>query len=450
MSERFDLLELDLPGQAPFAPAAPAPAAPAAPVTSGTWRTHGGQPCLALPRGAGSRGLVVTTPTGDRVLAGVVAVEPAGGPEIWSVVPPRAAPAPVTVAAVNPLGLAVEQISTRPAARPAAPAMPVTEQDAARGALRAGELVAGAVAEGHGALVGWHGHGELTRGALAELLTGAGVEVGAWLPPARSAQAHAAAACRALGAAYVVRPTPVPGVPAVDRRGRPTTRPATVEERGWLARWTVGRVTGAGEVGEAYGQISVAVRLDADGTLHTDGWVEGGAAIRAEYDRARAGEVYRAADLTAWLASKLYARGAVRLGSIWYIPTAVRGEVESVVAALAAVWGTAWTAPPIPVATTDQLRDGLVRGLTDEVVAVIADLAALVNEAADAKRPVGERAAATLARRLGECSDRAHGYAALLGDERVATVRREIAGASDRVEPYLSEAAKRGAALEFA
>ena len=100
--------------------------------------------------------------------------------------------------------------------------------------------------------------------------------------------------------------------------------------------------------------------------------------------------------------------------------------------------------------TTDQLRDGLVRGLTDEVVAVIADLAALVNEAADAKRPVGERAAATLARRLGECSDRAHGYAALLGDERVATVRREIAGARDRVEPYLSEAAKRGAALEFA
>jgi hypothetical protein len=326
-----------------------------------------------------------------------------------------------------------------------------TEAGRALTALAAGELVAGAAAEGHGVLVSWSGRGEITRGDLMAILAAA--DALDWAPAARSGHAHAARAVASLGNAYVVRASPVPVGESTrrTRTGQLVGVPLSPEARGWSARWTIGSIAGEGAVGDAYGRISMVAELAPDGTTLTVSPPGDMAdAVVAEYRRLAADEIMGASDVTAWLRGRMHAAGAVRLGGSWYVPTAARPVVERVVTGLAEAWGTDWMAPPLPVATSDQLRAGLARGLAEEVddlLAELADARRLARERGAAD--LGAKAAATFLQRLRSAADRSIAYATTLGEAHVATLRAKARAALDEITPLLDASAARGAMLEL-
>jgi hypothetical protein len=342
------------------------------------------------------------------------------------------------------------QVETRATAQPGA-AGGQTEAGRALTALAAGELVAGAAAEGHGVLVSWSGRGEITRGALMAILSAA--DALDWAPAARSGHAHAARAVASLGNAYVVRASPVPVGESTrrTRTGQLVGVPLSPEARGWSARWTIGSIAGEGAVGDAYGRISMVAELAPDGTTLTVSPPGDMAdAVVAEYRRLAADEIMGASDVTAWLRGRMHAAGAVRLGGSWYVPTAARPVVERVVTGLAEAWGTDWMAPPLPVATSDQLRAGLARGLAEEVddlLAELADARRLARERGAAD--LGAKAAATFLQRLRSAADRSIAYATTLGEAHVATLRAKARAALDEITPLLDASAARGAMLEL-
>lgn len=384
-------------------------------------------PCPTVPTGPGLETWAYTTVAPVAPAAPVVAAPPAPAP-VAAVEPPAPATAPV----VN-FG-SIRRVPD--AAAVAAAAARDREVSAALAARVSGELVAGAEVEGSGSLVSWSGHGEISRTDLLALL--AAVGAASWAPAPRSAHAYAAAAVASLGTSYTVRATRAPTVTEVSDRGKPVTRILTVEERGWSARWAIGRVAGEGAVGDAYGRIALVVSLLPDGaTLDVTGPTELADAVRAEFARLAAGEVLAATTVTTWLAASLKSAGSVKLGRNWYVPSASRKKAEAVTAALEAVWGSDWL--NVPVATSAQLVAGLAKGLTAEVDAVLAK----------ADEGDGARRTATLLGDLRDVGERARSYAAILGDAATKVVRDRIAAAIAEVTASLDPAALRGIALEL-
>ncbi len=321
-----------------------------------------------------------------------------------------------------------------PAAAEATATMRESEQMAA--ALTDGQLVAGARADGQGALLGWDGRGEATRATLVAALAAAGCPAD-WAPKAKSPQAHAGAAIGKLSREGLI-----------PRVARDLTR--ADKARGVSARWIVGRANYQGDVGEALGRIALTAEL-VNGRLALDGEQVLVTEVTAEYERLAAGDVYAAADVTAWLAGILRGRWyAVRLAQAWYVRAGHVAQAEALCTAVSEVWGVNWLLPALPVATSAQLRAGLARGLTQEADDVLADLERQRKVAADANRAdVGPRAAGTLLVRLRAVAERASQYAVILGETHVAQVRRRLAEAMALVEPLCDGTSLRGAMLEM-
>lgn len=307
------------------------------------------------------------------------------------------------------------------------------ESQAAKGALVAGDLVAGAIAEGHGVLVSWSGRGELSLSQIREAVAAAGAPAD-WAPKTRSTHAQAGHAVEVLnGRGFVVRATR-------------NVKGETMETRGWRARWTVGVVAHQGAVGDALGRRVLQVTLTAQDTLEIDGDNELAAQVREEFRRRTGAESFGSAEVTDWLRGCLLGRlGGVKLGGSFYIPRASVDAGVALCTEVSKVWGAEWMLPALPIATSAQLRTSLANGLATEAQDVLDELAAARAAAAkDGKPEIGGRAAATLLAKLVKVQDRAGAYAALLGEAETARVRAAILAAVETVRPLVSDTTQRG------
>lgn len=398
---RFSLLEMD---DGPRRPVAPAAAPVVAPVSAPAVPA----PAVAAPAQCGCGA--------SRPLA-VRGVCPRCGGRVPTPVPSPRATTPV------------------PAGFESTVAATAREGGEAQSALVAGQLIAGAVATGHGVLVSWSGKGELTRGQILECLETAKLPAD-WAPTARSAHAQAGHAVDTLnGRGYVARSARSGG--------------KTAEERGWRARWTVGTVSAGASVGAAYGETVLVATLASDSALVLDGQSDLAAEVRVEFDRLTAGEIVGSADVTAWLRGVLVGRlGSVRLGGSYYVPRASVAQAVAICEAVSAIWGCDWMLPALPIATSEQLQRGLANGLTAEAATVLDDLAtARAVAAKDGKAEIGGRAAATLLAKLRTVAERAQQYQALLGDDCTRQVRTAVAAAIETVMPLVSDTTQRGALI---
>lgn len=340
------------------------------------------------------------------------------------------------------------------------------------------QLIAGAVAAGSMLQVSWVGGGTTTVAKVREAFAARGLPYEA--PSGPSAERHAGRA-----------------VDSLKTRGMDTTRlPGADLPAGIKARWLVGRkLTGKTiTAGEAYGRALLIVSLTDGGDLTFDGDAELSAACRAHFDNATKNEVLRSTDLTDWYGATLRnAHYAVKRGHLWYVPAGEADMARALSETLETLWGDH---ERIPVTTGDDLHRSLVRGLTDEVRAVVktyneacetareraADKARKETAAECAERnrrsarygsgPVVtdaqiaaacedaaaraiERAApspviaAKLLVTLGEIAARVAGYRTVLGEDAVKTVHTEMIALRDALEPLCGSTDQRAAMLEL-
>lgn len=314
--------------------------------------------------------------------------------------------------------------------------------------IKTGELVAGAM-QGTGALIGWVGKHSMDRAAIVKALEG----IARVLPPRpASAKAHAGQVMsRLTREGFVVRVA----------RGQATTK--------GVSKWTVGQVNHSSTVGGSLGNTTMTVTLTAAGELQIEGEASFANQIRVDYQALVAAERYQAGDVTAWLSGALrYWFDAVRFGALgYYIPARHVEAAGQLCKAIAdAGFGSDWVLPALPVATSDQLRDGIVRGLTGEVDDLMARLAteratakaakdnalisaseitALVGrhkavQAANALTgDIGPTRAATFLKDLRAIGARIVAYGQVLGEERIAAARESVRLAVVELETVLGE-----------
>lgn len=295
--------------------------------------------------------------------------------------------------------------------------------------LKAGDLVAGAAAAGHGVLVGWKGDGDMTRAKLVATLARAGLPI-EWAPDAASARAQAGRAVGALGSE------------GYDVSAEKKSKRQTVEVKPYDNRWTVGNVNHEGTVGDKFGEIVLVVTLTGD-ELEIEGDPELAARVKADYAEKIGQELYRSSDVTTWLYKVLRDElDAVRFGVGWYVPRTHAATAARLCEAFSSLpWGADWIVPALPVATSEQLRSGILRGLSDEVAAVMNQLE---NERVTAvtkenRQDIGQKRATTFLRMLREIGGRVVAYGALLGDGRVSSLRSQIQSAIEELESSMSE-----------
>lgn len=207
--------------------------------------------------------------------------------------------------------------------------------------LKSTDLVAGAVAEGHHAIVAWEGTSGTTRGALMAALTSIGRQD--WAPKAPNARAQAGSAIASLSSSGLL-------VRAM-RKG---------EESGLATGehvWTCGLVNHTGQVGQQFGQVTLRFKLSG-AVLSFEGPTNVGAAVVANFEGRMAAELFKSSDVTGWLSRTIRWRlDGVRFGALgWLVPArnvaAAKQLCESV---QAAGFGGGWVTG-LPVATSDQLR----------------------------------------------------------------------------------------------
>lgn len=301
------------------------------------------------------------------------------------------------------------------------------------------DLIAGAVAEGHGVLVCWsgaqrrgamHARSQITRGKIVAALESIGRADLA--PNAKSAHAQAGRAVQALSArGYDVK--------AATRESCPELQPGQ-------CRWTIGKVNHAGAVGTEYGTIALTVTL-TDGVLAFDGDETVAAIVLSDFNARTAGDVYQGADVTLWLGSILRRKhAAVEYGMGWYVPAGQRVAATALCAALAETgFGTSWVGgngrPALPIATCDELRDGILRGLTEEVETLLDRLATEREAARETRKAgdIGERRAATFLSELREITKRIAAYGEMMGAARVAAARDQVRAAIVELEGVLGD-----------
>lgn len=317
--------------------------------------------------------------------------------------------------------------------------------------LRPGELVAGSVAEGNGILVGWRGDRQMTRGALVEALTRLGHAE--WAPKPKDARAQAGRAVATLTGYHI----------KAERKG--AVRAGQPQRPAGQHRWFVGKVNDMARPGEQYGLHVLTMTLAPNGELSGTGDQALAGQVIDDYKQRCADELYTSADLTAWMAETLREKcGAVNYAVGWYVPAKHRPKAIELCKAIAATgWGSDWLGsaerPALPIATCDELRDGLVRGLKDEVaqlcgklederVKARADREQAINDAIAAgedantvrrKGDIGETRAHSYLSSFRDVGRRALAYGELLGEERVATMRSAIGDAIAELEGLLGE-----------
>lgn len=297
-------------------------------------------------------------------------------------------------------------------------------------ALQHGDLVAGAVAEGHGILTHWAGSGTLTGGKIAEILAAAGAPAD-WAPKAKESRTQAnLAVTKVANEAGLI----------VHKQKRDWRK----KDQAYDARWTLSTPAAGAVAGEAAGTVVVAVTLNED-ELKFDIESEVSEQIAAEFATLKANEVFQAGHVTSWLGSVFRDRlGGVKYGGSWYVPRESREAAEKLVDAFeAAKWGSDWVNPPLPVATSSQLSKGIARGLAAEVDETLTQLK--IDSAACKNGKVGEKAATTYLAKFKDHAARALHFGAILGESEVASCKAKIAAAVTELEGALD-----GTALRFA
>lgn len=435
-SERFSLIELDLPGHdrpaaEPAPVAEPTPTSRVAPhdPTTCNCRAFLG-PGQALPLAV--RGVC---PRCSRTRQ----VPPAAVRQPIPVVAAPASFADVQTTVTAPVGAALAQVQqvqqvtqVSPVVQPAG-GRPVDM----RAALRASDLVAGAAAEGHGVLLGFSGRGEVKRGQIVAALDEAGLPE-SWAPSAKSAHAQAGRVVGELNArGLVVRADRTRSVKRTQRDGVAPT---------WTARWYVARVSSGADVGSTMGAVVLTATLMVDGEFrveHDEDHAELAADLRARFAAAVNEETYAASDVTDWVRGVMVQHfRAARLGGTWYVRQSMAKPAERLLRVLSSFWGENFLLPGLPVATTDQLREGLADGLVGEVDALMTDFADMVA-ALEPGKLLSPRAAATMHRRLTALGERCAAFAALLGDDYVRPLRARLVEASEQIQEHTNDVAVR-------
>lgn len=303
-------------------------------------------------------------------------------------------------------------------------------------------IIAGQAAEGSGALVGWSGQGALSRADILAALAAADCPA-SWAPAAKSCKAHAGQAVRRLDAiGYIVRAA---------RRSDTDRAIERATGRTWEARWIVSRShASSAEVGDAAGEVELTVEL-ADGELTCKGDSHLSAQVRSIFEALRDAESYQAGDVTTWLARVLINElGATRFGVGYYVPAGSRARANALVTSMSIRWGRAWICPALPVATSDELKMGIVRGLEDDVRAVQAVLVRERSMAREAKKgDMSPATAARLLRSVGEMSERVGAYRALCGDALVRPVVALLRSLTDDLGAIADATSIRGSLIEM-
>lgn len=288
-----------------------------------------------------------------------------------------------------------------------------------------GNLVAGAAAEGHGALTDWLGRGARTGASIAGIVGDIIPE--SWLPAPKDAPVQLGRAMQSVaGIHHIAKPV------------RKSADPEVRATETWLARWilvTMPRAQGV-VAGQPYGDIVLVATLHGDQeagirlTCETEPTDDPTAAIergdlcialRTAYTALVSAQVHQASDITRWLGYTLRRRlNAVRYGRSYYLPTETRAQAEQLVNAFRSDgWGANWMYPALPVATTGQLSLGLALGLALDVTELADDLGIARRAARDEGRlDVGPRALKTAREKLDIIKARINFYADRLGDAR--------------------------------
>ncbi len=332
-----------------------------------------------------------------------------------------------------------------------------------RAAASRGDLVAGASAEGNGILTGFSGRGSMTRATLLATLATAGFPQD-WAPAAktRHAQAgnvlgalnHLGLVCRADSKrrksklAKGTAEAELDLMVAADARqdGNHYASDALVRRAGgidavvptWTARWEVAAGRGReAEVGAAFGTVVMIATLDQNGELHLECDNEALVRrVREDFQARVDAEEFQAADVTAWLGSILVSKfHAARLGGNWYVRRQYASDAERLLKAFSLRWGKEWMLPALPVATTEQLCDGLANGLVAEATAIHDDFVKLANDGA-----LTSRRAEGLYGDIKAIAVRVYGLITVIGEERanhVVTV--QLAAFADNIAKQVSK-----------
>lgn len=284
--------------------------------------------------------------------------------------------------------------------------------------LNESKLVGVVNSAGHGCVIAWHGRSSMQRGALKLALEAIGALD--HLPKATSARAQAGRAVEMLNrAGYVVR---------ADRRPTvitPGSTPVT-----WTSRFLIAAVNHSGDDGDAFGRV-VATATLTDDTLVVTGKDSIVAEVTAGYQRRIDEEIYQSSDITSWLGGVLRRHcDAIAFGALgWYVPPQHMEFANRLCEAVRGTrWGVGWVLPGLPVTDSDHLRDGILRGLTEEIDELMHRLAterAAAKETREGK-DIGPKRASSFLADLRKIGERVLAYAVVLGDERVAAARERV------------------------
>ncbi len=307
--------------------------------------------------------------------------------------------------------------------KPAQVVAPEVVEQTAPTRLTHGQLVAGAIAEGYGILVGWMGAGEMTRAEKLERIARAGLPK-EWAFDAKDPGVQLTRAVKAAaGQAY--------NCEQEKKRDQ-----QVVEAREHASRWfMVSRTADDARVGAKFGDIALVVTLYTDKpepelVFDEQSNADLVAAVRKEFTDRIGAERYIASDISRWLWTTMKQHcGAVKYGGNWYVPRKHRDTAIALVEAFK-TWGENWMDPPLPIATTSQLAQGLANGLraeVDEELRKLEHQRKLVREKTnDPKADVGERAATNFMQRFRVIGERVCAYEAILGADMVATCREKV------------------------
>lgn len=270
--------------------------------------------------------------------------------------------------------------------------------------VRYGNMVAGAVAAGHGILSGWRGAEKRTHVQLADVAVQAQIPM-EWLPTPKDAAIQLGRAVQHVaGIYYEAKPTPKKYRTAADR---------------WDSQWRLILKQEGTQPGDAYGMVAlVATTYNVDGVTRivcnpTPQESQLARAVMAEYSKRIETSEYTASDVTKWLGDTLYQRlDAVRYGGNWYVPRDTKAVAQRLLDAMrASGWGKQWVYPALPIATSAEMIVGIAISFEEEVGGLMNTLAAARKQAQDnGRKDIGMRAIESWQRKVDDVTTKARSY----------------------------------------
>jgi len=308
--------------------------------------------------------------------------------------------------------------------------------------IRANAMVAGAAASGHGVLVGFSGRGTMTHAEYTTLCDTAAIPAD-WRMTPKTAHAQIGRIVQGLNnLGFVARADKTKAQRAIAARpNRPGYHQGALPVPTWTARYQIARTSRTGSVGGAFGEIVCTVTLTATDEVQIESSdADLAARIRTDFDSAMASSVYQAVDVSSWIASTIVERyRGARLGGNWYVRREHAERCERLLRCFAQGWGKEWLLPPLPVATSDELCQGLVKNFTAEAEIVLASY----RESLDAARKRGEdrissRAARPLWSEITTLAERAVEFSSLFSEHSgLRNLRSVLSAAANEIAESL-------------